>query len=254
MLLQFEPLPKFSSCSMRAFYPGERHVTRLIPESVLVLLFSGVLRFTEDGVPMELFPGTWYIQRGGLSQAGEVPSDRPKYFYIHFWGEFAQQGEGCPISGSFSEEALLPDLMELERRFRQPQSSPFAVNSLFLQVLEKLSQGSRPATGETALAEQLAASLMEGFAGQIDLAQLSRKYSYTPDHLIRVFRKRYEMTPHQYLKLLRMSHAKELLCSTNRTLESIARECGYQDPSAFYRAFVSVTGCSPGKWRRAAAT
>jgi AraC-like DNA-binding protein len=248
MYLKFNPLPQFLTCSMRVFYPGEFHVSRTIPENVLLLLFSGVLRFSENGVPVSLSAGDWYIQRGGLSQTGEVPSQVPKYFYIHFSGEFSQE-EGCPLSGKFSEEDLLTELLKLDKFYRQPQSSPFAVNGQFLSVLEKLYQTSHKVTGESVLAEEIAEYLRVHCTQPVDLALLSRQYSYTPDHLIRIFRKRYEMTPHQYLKMLRINHAKQLLASTNRTQESIARECGYQDNSAFYRAFVSSTGCAPGKWR-----
>ena len=248
MYLKFDPLPQFLTCSMRVFYPGEFHVSRTIPENVLLLLFSGVLCFSENGVPVSLSAGDWYIQRGGLSQTGEVPSQVPKYFYIHFTGEFSQK-EGCPLSGRFSEEDMLAELLKLDKYYRQPQSSPFAVNGQFLSVLEKLYQTSHKVTGESVLAEEIAEYLRVHCTQPVDLALLSRQYSYTPDHLIRIFRKRYEMTPHQYLKMLRINHAKQLLVSTNRTQESIARECGYQDNSAFYRAFVSSTGCAPGKWK-----
>ena len=55
--LSSEKLPQFLFSHDRAFQPGEKHVTRVCPEDVLLLMFSGVLRFTEDGVPVEVRGG-----------------------------------------------------------------------------------------------------------------------------------------------------------------------------------------------------
>lgn len=78
--LSSEKLPQFLFSHDRAFQPGEKHVTRVCPEDVLLLMFSGVLRFTEDGVPVEVRGGEYYIQKRGLSQQGQVPSDCPVYY------------------------------------------------------------------------------------------------------------------------------------------------------------------------------
>jgi AraC-like DNA-binding protein len=40
-----------------------------------------------------------------------------------------------------------------------------------------------------------------------------------------------------------------LLKSTERTVLSVAFECGFDDLSTFYRAFKRETGVSPNHWR-----
>ena len=59
---------------------------------ILLIMLDGVLRFTEDGVPVEPVGGEYYIQRKGLLQDGPEASDRPSYFYVHF-----TDGECLPI-------------------------------------------------------------------------------------------------------------------------------------------------------------
>lgn len=54
-----------------------------------------------------------------------------------------------------------------------------------------------------------------------------------------------------YVRRLRIDHAKKLLESTDRTVLSVAFECGFEDLSTFYRAFKRETGDSPNKWRTA---
>ena len=52
-----------------------------------------------------------------------------------------------------------------------------------------------------------------------------------------------------YVRKLRIDHAKKLLESTDRTVLSVAFECGFEDLSTFYRAFKRETNESPNKWR-----
>lgn len=52
-----------------------------------------------------------------------------------------------------------------------------------------------------------------------------------------------------YVRKLRIEHAKKLLESTDRTVLSVAFECGFEDLSTFYRAFKRETDESPNKWR-----
>ena len=50
------------------------------------MVFEGVLRFRENGIPVEVHPGEYYIQRHGLLQEGKCESDSPKYFFYTMVG------------------------------------------------------------------------------------------------------------------------------------------------------------------------
>ena len=52
-----------------------------------------------------------------------------------------------------------------------------------------------------------------------------------------------------YVRRLRVDHARHLLSQTDRTVLSIAFECGFEDLSTFYRAFKREVGQSPNRWR-----
>lgn len=53
-----------------------------------------------------------------------------------------------------------------------------------------------------------------------------------------------------YLRQLRIAHARLLLRTTRRTVNSVAFECGFDDLSTFYRAFKREVGTSPNRWRQ----
>ena len=52
-----------------------------------------------------------------------------------------------------------------------------------------------------------------------------------------------------FVRRLRVEHAKHLLAQTDRTVLSIAFECGFEDLSTFYRAFKREAGSSPNQFR-----
>ena len=94
----------YKTSSLRFFEKNECHVTRTCPHDVLLLVYEGILRFSEDGEEYELHPGDYFIQRFRSDQTGEKPSDSPKYLYIHFFGEWdffmlRSCGAALPLSG-----------------------------------------------------------------------------------------------------------------------------------------------------------
>lgn len=57
-------------------------------------------------------------------------------------------------------------------------------------------------------------------------------------------------TPNQYLQVLRVNRAKELLADRKLALTDIAAACGYADQPHFARFFKRFIGVSPGKYRQ----
>lgn len=66
----------------------------------------------------------------------------------------------------------------------------------------------------------------------------------------RRFQKATGMTPIQYVHTLRLEEAKQLLESTDMSIEAIAGEVGYEDMSFFSRLFRREVGLTPGQYRR----
>ncbi len=69
------------------------------------------------------------------------------------------------------------------------------------------------------------------------------------EHLCRIFRKQYGLTPNEYVQSIRIERAKDLLRHTDLIIAAIADHVGYADPVYFSRLFKRHTGMSPGKFR-----
>ncbi|MBC7884304.1 MAG: helix-turn-helix transcriptional regulator, partial [Saprospiraceae bacterium] len=58
-----------------------------------------------------------------------------------------------------------------------------------------------------------------------------------------------DCSPNQFIRMVRLNKAKELLADPSNSISSAATESGYNDPSYFARIFKQETGVTPQEWR-----
>lgn len=86
----------------------------------------------------------------------------------------------------------------------------------------------------------------------ITIEQLSREAALSPYHFIRLFRRIYRQTPHQYLVQQRIARAKELLRTTDLPITEICSAVGFESLGSFSTLFRNVAGISPSAYRLSA--
>ncbi|MHB9130878.1 MAG: helix-turn-helix domain-containing protein [Armatimonadota bacterium] len=118
----------------------------------------------------------------------------------------------------------------------------------FLQLIERAWQSTpSPAIDPVKLAMQY---LVTNYASQVTLETLASIANVTPMHLTHCFTAQVGTSPIQYLKVLRIEAAKQLLATTALLVNDIAQRVGYADPLYFRRVFKSVTGQTPSACRQ----
>ncbi|UZR96703.1 helix-turn-helix domain-containing protein [Chondrinema litorale] len=65
----------------------------------------------------------------------------------------------------------------------------------------------------------------------------------------RYFKKVYDTTPAKWLQTKRLNLARELLLSTDFTVQEICYDCGFESDSHFIRSFKAEYGVTPNAWR-----
>lgn len=247
--ISMQTVPTYRLSAFRKFLPNERHITRVESSDILLLMLDGVLRFTEDGVPVELTRGAYYIQQRGLFQDGPVASDSPSYFYLHF-GEciWSDEAPFLPRRGLFDPDAFLPLLQELNDA--ENEDAPKIVkNGLLCTVLSRLYREQVRSERDT-LVDHVARCLTRDLQNPPSLAELAADFHFSENYLIRIFRDNMGLTPHAFVNAARVRKAKLLLLTSNITAERVAYECGFADYAHFYRMFRRDTGSSPKEYRR----
>ncbi len=104
-----------------------------------------------------------------------------------------------------------------------------------------------PAAGRVMEAQQYIDS---HFTQELTVSALAARFFVSPCHLTHSFKEQVGYSPKQYIRLLRLSYAKELLESTDLPVNEIAARSGFGDLNNFIRAYRQCYGAPPGKWRR----
>ena len=131
--LNLDALPEYLFSSMRNFEKNECHVRRICSDDVLLLVFKGVLRFSEDGKEIEVSEAEYYVQKKEKYQDGRLASDAPEYYYIHFVGDFSENGR-LPVRGTF-DPVEMKSLVEYLERARLSGASQTEKAYAFYKIL-----------------------------------------------------------------------------------------------------------------------
>lgn len=230
--------------SLRYFNKNERHVTRICKDDVLVLVFEGVLRFSEDGICHEIKSGEYYIQQKNLFQYGYAESDSPKYLYVHFNGEWTESGSVLPCKGNYNIDKLMDKMKEMDT-LSHGEYSYIKRCEKFYEILCSLDKK----TSKLNTANKIA-MFIESKNGKISLEEICNKFNFTKNHIINIFKKEYGTTPVKYINNVKLKHAKYLLEVTSHTTEVVAEQSGFNDYSHFYKLFSREIGTSPTEWRK----
>jgi AraC family transcriptional regulator len=92
--------------------------------------------------------------------------------------------------------------------------------------------------------------LHSSYMNDLDLAMIGRAASLSVPQLVRQFKAAFNTTPHQYLRSIRLERAAAQLKGTNEPVQDIALDNGFENLSAFCRAFRKEFGLTPLALRR----
>ena len=87
------------------------------------------------------------------------------------------------------------------------------------------------------------------FTENLSLESLAGYQNINKYHLSHEFKKYTGVTLKEYIITLRLSHAKNLLKYTEKSVQEIAEECGIYHTSHFINLFKAREGCTPLKYR-----
>ena len=86
--------------------------------------------------------------------------------------------------------------------------------------------------------------------GEIRIADLATACQLSPSHFSRCFRQSFGTSVHQWLIKLRIETAKSWLREPELSLSEVGFRSGFCDQAAFTRAFTTLEGTTPFRWRK----
>ena len=92
--------------------------------------------------------------------------------------------------------------------------------------------------------------MRRNFDKKIDMDELAERVFLSHSGLIWKFKQELNTTPSNYLRILRLRYAKQLLLNYSYSITEISELCGYSNPYYFTNAFHRYFGMSPSDFRK----
>src|SRR5262249_17231416 len=94
------------------------------------------------------------------------------------------------------------------------------------------------------------AHIETGLTSALRIHDLAPIAQLSASHFCRAFKHSFGETLHAYVVRRRIERALDLMVTTDRSLNQIARACGLCDQAHFSRVFRRLVGDTPREWRR----
>lgn len=144
---------------------------------------------------------------------------------------------------------------QIEQEFhRDDPYSPLLLQGAMRRLLALLNRNTNQYPidrEENRLIAVLLREMNSGFSGTVTLTEAAKRHCVSPAHLSRTFKRETGMNFNEYLSLLRLKKAEQLLRQEQQlSISEIALACGFNDSNYFSEKFHTANGCSPTAFRR----
>ena len=119
------------------------------------------------------------------------------------------------------------------------------LKQLLLKVMETVDENALPAR----MVEALDNYIRENAGDDISNTEIGAIFGYHPFYVSKVLKDRKGTTLRQYIIAYRLKLAKKLLEESGKSVNEIAEECGFNDPSYFTKTFKNAFGMTPKDYR-----
>lgn len=221
---------------------------------------SGVATFVFDGKAYRLSAGSFVIYKPNQTQFYSYNlNDKTEMYWIHFTGnqvEALLNTYGISDSNMYVVEASTKYIELCEKMIYELQLKRHIFSEvtavLFLELFGSLSRGlqKRREVYDESIEDALV-YFHQNYNTNIELEEYAKKCNMTICWFERQFKNRTGRSPKQYITDIRLSNAKILLNSTDKTIGEIAEMCGYDNQLYFSRVFKKYIGISPREYRDA---
>lgn len=149
-----------------------------------------------------------------------------------------------------NDNMLLQDLNIVNRLlgYEKLQDMKMEILEILKEICDYIQQNKKDKKGE--FIEEVIQYIQNNYTDtNLSVAIVAQRFNITPHYLTRIFKEKMGDGLFDYITVLRLEKAKELLKSQEYSIKDIAEMVGYYNSNVFIRAFKKHVGVTPGMFR-----
>lgn len=170
----------------------------------------------------------------------------------YYYDSFMKANKGKNVGALSGDTSIAANIYELIRLYESPEvNTEIKASVLLASIMSECATACRCVRNEIPkYVKELRKYILANYTKNITLDILAQEFFLNKFYLQKMFKKYMGITPNDFLKNVRIEHAKELLRTTNLSIGNIASEVGIENASHLIRLFSHAEGSTPGEYRR----
>ncbi|MDO4616631.1 MAG: AraC family transcriptional regulator [Lachnospiraceae bacterium] len=216
----------------------------------LFRIVNGYLYFLYDGTEFTAKPGD-VVFIDGRKKHRYFAKEPVTFLHFNFRGNASEAyfqlltQQGVLFHNS---PEVLPMFQSIILELTQTDPNEHMLSSQIHLLLSALTnQESKKLSSAIARAQNY---ILSNYEKNILVDDIAAEVQLSKYHFSRQFKAETGYSPHEYLFEVRIRNARKLLAETNKSIESIAINCGFTNTSSFIRAFKKETMVTPAMFRK----
>lgn len=257
-----------SYCGIEECDPSHAYGPTARTEYLLHYILDGEGTFSANGKTWKLGKHQIFLICPGVETYYKADEKKPwKYLWVGFSGakaktylEYANLGADRLIGSYENAEFLLTYVKSMLDASKLTSANELKREGYLFLFLAALMERNGEVKGKghdysfRIYVEHALEFIEHNYRKEIRVTDIAEYIGVTRNYLSACFQKTLNLSPQQYLIQYRMEKAKDLLKTTNDSINSIATKVGYEDALAFSRIFRQTYKISPKALRASADT
>lgn len=199
---------------------------------------------------------TFLLPEGSDQIYYSTPENQFERIWLNFEGELARsllhiyKLDTTIVFRNVNTLELLTEIQNVCQKLQDPVAYKNQTSQLFLKLIQFLADNKSEDFEAPNAMDQIRLYINFHITENLKISDIAKEFSFTNEHIIRIFKKAYGITPHQYILQSKMRLAMILLKTTDTGISEIADKLGFADSHHFSVQFKKLTGYKPSQYRK----
>ncbi len=199
---------------------------------------------------------TFFLPEGSNQIYYSNPDNKFERIWLNFKGELARslvdvyKLGGTVVYRGLDTYSLIAHIQDKCLSSTDPEEYEEKTSRPFLELIQLLAKNREQKNEVPETVGRIRLYIDCHATENIKISDIAKKFSFSKEHIIRLFKKSYGITPHQYIIQSKIRIAMMMLKMTDINIEEISEKLSFSDPHHFSAQFQKYIGYRPSLYRK----